>query len=455
MLTSSLSAMPGALDPQLRRLRTARLIHESALLDELPAAEPGIYTLGGGRQVGKTTLLKQWMARLLVRRVQPERIGFLTGELIDDHHTLLRLLREQLDEMAPAGLRYVLLDEVTYIRDWDRAVKFAADAGLLEDVVLMLTGSDLLLIRELRVRLPGRRGRACEVDFRLLPLTFREAVQLKGRLGDVEALAASDERPEPAVLAALADELDEYLLHGGYLTAMNDLAASGAIAASTLATYSDWIRGDVLKQGKQERYLAEVLTALVRRHGSQVTWNALARDLSIDHPRTVADYVELLERLDVVFVQPALLEDRLAGAPKKARKVPFSDPFILHAIRAWLDPGPDPFRDQVVPLATDGQTCSRLVESCVAAHCRRHYPTFYIKARGEVDVAMVHAGRFWPVEVKWTRQLRPKEVQQIRRYDNGRILTRFAGATSIHGVPAEHLPLALLRLAGPGWPGHV
>ena len=62
------------LDPHLRRLRGLPLVHENALLDRLPRDEPGIYTLGGARQVGKTTLVKQWMARLLARGVPPEHL---------------------------------------------------------------------------------------------------------------------------------------------------------------------------------------------------------------------------------------------------------------------------------------------------------------------------------------------------------------------------------------------
>ena len=42
------------------------------------------------------------------------------------------------------------MDEVTYIWDWDRGVKYLADAGLLDDVVLVLTGSDSVVIREAR-----------------------------------------------------------------------------------------------------------------------------------------------------------------------------------------------------------------------------------------------------------------------------------------------------------------
>ena len=173
---------PGAfcqLDPHLRQLNKLLLVHRSDLISRLSRLDTGIYTISGGRQVGKTTLLKQWMATLIKDAVDPATIAFMTGELIDDHHSLVRLINEVLNEMPDEHLKYVIVDEVTYIKDWDKAVKYLADAGLLEKVVLMLTGSDLIIIREARMRFPGRRGPSGTVDFHLYPLSFCEFVKLK------------------------------------------------------------------------------------------------------------------------------------------------------------------------------------------------------------------------------------------------------------------------------------
>ncbi len=430
-------------DPQLRHLATCPLRYRSQILDRLPASTPGIYSLGGGRQIGKSTLLKQWMAELLDGGTPARAISFLTGELIDDHHALLLQINTHLEDAPPHGLNHLIVDEITDIRNWDKAVKFAVDAGMLERTVLMVTGSDLALMQDARMRFPGRRGAADERDFRLHPLSFGEYVALVGTVPDLEALASTEVLPDATTLDDLYAAFDRYLLHGGYLTAINDFAGLGTIRPSTLATYSDWIRGDVLKRGRQEAYLREVLSAVVKRYTSQITWNALAQDLSIDHPNTVADYVGLLERMDAACVVPALREDTLSAAPKKARKVVFSDPFILHAVCAWLDPASASFERQR-QRAADPVWGSQIVEACVAAHCRRAHPTYYIKAQGEVDVAYVRDGRFWPVEVKWTNQLRPKDLKQVARYVNGEIWGKNREVGEINGVRVLPLPLRLL-----------
>jgi len=435
-------------DPHLKALGKQLLVYRSPLLKELPRYQEGIYTIGGGRQVGKTTLLKQWMADLLKSGVAPERIVYFTGELIDDHHSLVRLLMETLEQMPSTDLRYLLLDEVTYIRQWDKGIKYLADAGILENTVMVLTGSDLVIIQEARMRFPGRRGAADIVDFHLYPLNFSETVQLKtGLASEISArLLDSQVTPPGDAVRKLYEAFDNYLIHGGFLTAINDMATHQCILPHTFSTYSDWIRGDVLKRGKHEHYLREVLDAMVKRYGSQVTWNALARDLSIDHPKTIADYTALLESMDAVIIQPAILEDKLTAAPKKARKLMFSDPFIFHAVRAWLRPTKDPYKQQVMPFMSDPDWVSKLVEACVIGHYRRYFPTYYIKAEGEVDIAYVDQNRFWPVEIKWSRQLRPKDLKQVAKYQNSRILSKALHSGVIRGVPVEPLPLTLFRL---------
>ncbi len=419
-------------DPQLRQIKTQQYIYESPLLEQLPTDIAGIYTLGGSRQVGKTTLLKQWMVKLLNKGVLPQAIAFFSGELIDDLHALLRLIQNQLLEMPRDTMRYLLIDEVTYIKDWDKAVKFAADAGLLEQVELVLTSSDLIIIQEARMRFPGRRGWANKVDFHLYPLSFNEVVKIK----KVNQDSIDD----------LFAEFNNYLKHGGYMTAINNLAAHNYISIATLNTYSDWVRGDMLKRGKQEHYLREILSAIIKRYNSQLTWNALARDLSIDHHQTIADYVAMLVSMDTLFVQHALLEDKLTAAAKKARKIVFTDPFIFHAIRSWLQPVENPYQTQICSAIDDPELSSQLVEACVTTHFRRFYPTYYIKADGEVDIAYVDKDRFWPIEIKWTNQVRAKDFKQVIKYPNSCILTKSKQSSINHNIKTEPLPVALLKL---------
>ena len=90
---------------------------------------------------------------------------------------------------------------------------------------------------------------------------------------------------------------------------MNDMARTGRISAATLNTYSDRIRGDVIRRGKKEESLREILGGIINRYGSQLTWNALSRDMSVEHPATVADYALLLSSMGAVLILPAVLQN--------------------------------------------------------------------------------------------------------------------------------------------------
>jgi predicted AAA+ superfamily ATPase len=160
----------------------------------------------------------------------------------------------------------------------------------------------------------------------------------------------------------------------------------------------------------------------------------------------VADYVQLLAAMDAVFVQPALDENRLGAAPKKARKVMPCDPFILHAVRSWLEPVATPFTSQIQPLLANPGSAGAVVEACIVTHASRHLPTFYIKAEGEVDLAVVSENRFWPVEVKWRTHPKPKDLKQIGKYQNGVIAARTRRRHNLRGTPVAPLPVALCHL---------
>ena len=385
------------LDPNLSYLQRLPYAYQFPLVHKLPFETPGIYTLGGGRQIGKTTLLKQWMQRLISKNVNPEAIRFLTGDLIDDQHMLVNIFQTLYERLPQNETLYIILDEVTYINNWDKGIKYLADIGLFNNTVLILTGSDLRFLKETRMRFPGRRGKAAVLDYHLYPLSFMETYNLKKK---------DDLKYE--------DAFQEYLLHGGYLTAINDIGIYGEIQRGTFQTYSDWIRGDILKQGKRETYLKELLQAILHTYGSQVTWNSLGQHTSIHHPTTVQDYCEILQSMEGLYIQSALLEDKLKAAPKKAKKLLFCDPFIFHSVRYWIE-GKVEVTEEQIPF---------LVETVLVNQVRRLYETYYIKGEGEVDIAYIKEKKFWPVEIKWRNTLRSKDLKQVLKYKNHLVVTK-------------------------------
>ncbi len=105
-----------------------------------------------------------------------------------------------------------------------------------------------------------------------------------------------------------------------------------------------------------------------------------------------------------------------------------------------------PYKEQLLPSINDTQIASYLVEASAANHYNRYYDTYYIKAEGEVDIAYTYKNKFWPVEIKWTQQLRPKDLKQIQKYPNGIILGKQNEIRQLDKVTSYPLPWYLARL---------
>jgi predicted AAA+ superfamily ATPase len=411
-------------DPHLRQLNQLSFPYKSNLLGQFPISGPLILTLTGGRQVGKTTLLKQWMLQLLKNEVPAGNIFYLTGDIIDDHHSLVRMINDLKADISAKDSWFLIIDEITYIRDWDRGIKFLADSGVFENAVVMLTGSDHIILKEARARFPGRRGKSeTRPDFHLSPLSFYDYVHL------AEPKISSE---MPSFQKKLFGHLTNYFIHGGFLTAINEYHQFGKISLSTYLTYTDWIRGDLLKKGKSEENLREVLSAITKTYGSQVSWNSLSDHISIDHPQTVSDYIHILASMDVLYIQNALKEDKLSAAPKKAKKIHFTDPFIFRAVEKWLN------------TIETGE--SFIVESISVSHFARKFPTYYIKGDGEVDIAAVQGKSFLPVEIKWTDHISMSDLKQLKKYKNGEVWAKINQERKLESMLIKSLPLELWKL---------
>lgn len=94
----------------------------------------------------------------------------------------------------------------------------------------------------------------------------------------------------------------------------------------------------------------------------------------------------------------------------------------------------------------DPHICADLVEAIVSNQYHRHYPTYYIKDEGEIDVAYVDREKFWPIEVKWRNQLRPEDLKRVKKYPRAQVFAKVYESRKIDGVSIEPLPLALLKL---------
>jgi len=389
-------------DPHLYALAQLKYQYHFGWWQALPIDIPGIYILTGGRQVGKTTSCKLLIKHCLEKQYFPaDNIFYLPCDEIFDAKHLGEILRLILDEWSNQRFLFII-DEITYVKDWDRVIKALADEGYFQKGLCLLTGSDTLILKEAAMRFPGRRGIAAQTDFHLYPLSFAEYAHL------------IDPSIEPRA-NNLTELFNHYLQCGGYLRAINDMAEYGNVSAATFLTYEQWIRGDFLKQGKSEDTLLALLRALLQIGVSQISFSALNQKMGLVTKETCIDYCRLLERMDILFNLQAFDQNNKQGFPRKARKFHFFDPFIYRICLNWLQ------REGQLNLEIQEST---IVEACVASYCYRNFKSFYFKGEGEVDVIYLNQNKVYAIEVKWAEQLRATDLKTLKQFNNSFILTK-------------------------------
>ena len=369
----------------------------------------------GPRQVGKTTLIKLAIKDLLTK-VKPEAIFYYSCDLLINHEELLDILRRYLRIKEERGIKtsYIFLDEVTYVSDWFRVIKYGIDRGLFKDDVITITGSTSIFLRGDIETFPGRRGFG--VDIVLYPLSFQSYIK---------AL-----RPEINVTPGWYEEIrslfEKYLVTGGFPLSINSYFSLGTVTADVYKSYIDWIIYDVKRVGRDEGLMKEILSILIEKVGTRISYNSIAKDLGISH-RTVSEYIDLLSKMFLITVLNYIDVNTGNKDYRKLVKIHFTDPFLYRVISFWTG----------VKVPDE----SIIVEGIVASHLARIGEVGYTTI-GNREVDVLSLSDFTGYEVKYGRR---SERVSIKAGKMKRVITILRDVDGIDTVPA-HIFLARLNM---------
>ncbi|MFQ6092682.1 MAG: AAA family ATPase [bacterium] len=242
------------------------------LLHSFNLAEDLVYIVLGPRQVGKTTLFKLLVRKLLsesgvfprcILYLNCEELGSQTPQELSEHiESYINWVRTQSNHRL-----YVMMDEATYVKDWERSVKIVADRGLLKGVTLIATGSHAAGLRRGAERLPGRRGRGEDLDLALLPLSFREYLvarkpELKDKLPQFPGWGLNALFTAAQEVSLYRDSIsplfEVYFRTGGFPRSMRDEVSSGHVKQDVYKLYKDAFVGDLIRLGRRESLFREL-----------------------------------------------------------------------------------------------------------------------------------------------------------------------------------------------------
>ncbi|OGW49706.1 MAG: hypothetical protein A2Z50_06655, partial [Nitrospirae bacterium RBG_19FT_COMBO_42_15] len=223
----------------------------------------------GPRQVGKTTLLQDFLAATKLR------YKLDSGDNIQTQHILgsqdFNLIREYAQ-----GYELLAIDEAQRIKNIGLGLKIIVDQ--MPGIKVIATGSSSF-------ELSGQVGE---------PLTGRKTTLTLYPVSQIELSNLYNPYE-------IKNKLEEWLIFGGYpeVVAAEDKAERIKLLEEIVQAY---LLKDILNLGKVKsaKMLLDLLRLLAFQVGSEVSLTELARQIGIDY-KTVARYLDLFEKSFVIY----------------------------------------------------------------------------------------------------------------------------------------------------------
>lgn len=413
------------------------------LLEKIDLKPDNIFTLRGPRQVGKTTLVKLLIKKLLDKEDEKSVFFWNCDELLD-FRELASILREYLEFSKVNNIKekYIFLDEISRVRNWQRAIKALRDSGELSNCCLVLTGSHTLDIKYSIERLPGRIGKIGK-DFVLLPLSFSDYIKLikphiAKKIKKIKKLSVQEINNKINNAKIFDSEIailfKQYLITGGFPLVINEFFSNKKIPDYVYELYLRWVIGDIVKWGKQERILTQLLSSVISKQSSAISWDSLAKESEIKSHKTVSSYVECLENMFVLLTLYFLDPNKKMPDFNKNKKLYFFDPFIYHVFNKKI-------------YFKENEISSSLIEATTISNLARltyggSFPNiYYWKNKKEVDALLKIKKEIFPVEVKYQTRISKQDFKGLYYFNKGILATK---DVLIKGEKYSAIPIHLL-----------
>lgn len=386
-------------DEDYRKWKEKRIKWIPPLVERLSLEPYSLHFVFGPRQVGKSTLLKLVIKRLLDKGARAESIFYFKCDKISDYKELDELLSAFFELREKLGLHkcYFFLDEITFPKEWYRTIKFYIDDGKFRNDVLVLTGSTSFFAKKETEFFPGRRGKG--KNFILLPLSFRSFVKvikpaLFKKLPAFSSLDKEEIRKKIFPCLPFIDELNrllkDYMRCGGFPLSLQSYFEKKETTKDVFDTYLSWLQNDITKIGRDVNIARSIIKTLLTKFPSPISWEGISKEIEIKSPKTVNAYLHLLKSLFVLLILYHIDPNNASVNFGKNKKIHFVDPFFYHLFSEWC-------------LQKIQNIESIMAESLVASHLSRLSDIFYWRNKDEIDVVTANGG-LKGFEVKWTEK---------------------------------------------------
>jgi hypothetical protein len=405
------------------------------LMDDLKGI-PQILSITGPRRIGKSTILKQMIQRLLSVGTPPQKILYYS---FDDPALIARgihvdqfidFIMETAKSDNQNGKTYMFFDEIQRLERWELYLKKYYDLNY--PVRMVLSGSaSSPIFKKSRESLLGRVK-----DYHLLPFSFREYLLYQYRdnnavleelnkyyqLGKVlQGFLTGDPNTKPLTTFKpsisfaltqpdLINQLNDYLMKGGFpevwslpsWIAIQDYLYDNQVKK---VIYEDLV---LAAEFRKPELLKQFYISLLETPGQEVNVQSMAQDANIAASQ-IDKYLPLLEMTDLIYHV-----SKFRRKPLRVRKGHMKFYLVDMALRnAVLKLGESLLQDQ--------KTLGLYAENLVFLALKKWRGTIQLDYYRERDVEVdfiIHVGpqTYVPVEVKYQNTINPDNFKGLKNF---------------------------------------
>ena len=330
-----------------------------AILDQINLAKDERYCLYGSKGVGKTTLLKLMIKKLIEQdRVNPNNIFFYSCHNLDSYEQLNEMIKLFLNSRAePKARRYIFIDEIAMIKNWPKGIDYLIKAAKLAKAAVILSASSY-------------GGAKNKFNGNIKNITINNLAF--GEFADLinpELFRGITPENYLERRDKLGYYLDIYLLTGGFISAINDYKENGAIGQNVYSNFLHWFLAYVARSNRDIILTRQIMEKLILNLGSPIGYKTLTRKTKAKTHLTAAEYLNMLEAMFAVKT----VYQSAGGEPtsRKAKKVYFNDPFIFWLFYSYIH-GSLNYYKLARERLHDDKVFSALVENVVLSHLAKN-----------------------------------------------------------------------------------
>jgi len=305
-------------DEEINNFNQAKFKYRPSIIDKIKLKKGSRIVVEGARGLGKTTLFKLLLSDL-IKKNDPGKLFYYSCHNLNSKEQLNEIIKKYLSKFAKSGVLYIFIDEVAQVKDWHKGIEYLNDAGLLDNVSLVVGGSHFFSLDD--ASLKWQR-------YLLHSLSFKEMLNLLD--DDLYNELLKNKQSYRKYYNRIEYYLDIYMLTGGYLQVINDFFKKGHVSQEVYDKHIYWVIADVAKDKKDLVLFRQIIEQIFHYFGTNIGSKTLARLTVAKTHNTVLEYLNLLKNL---FLTQDLFQLGIdQNINKRAnRRLYFRDPFLY-----WL-----------------------------------------------------------------------------------------------------------------------